>query len=166
MDKLKALANREILELGIVISTPDALAAILKRRPEVADLRHAVDEGSVTWRDLREFVAALFRKFTPAKKFVGDVCLCALAVALETQPSAEAEGFLQELSRIRIRELPMSPRVATIALRNRSHILTRTTTSEFTLAHSFRDRVEEPRVYRVTSQHSLDSREVADLEVA
>lgn len=154
LELLSALGSDDILELGMVVSTPEALAVLLKRRPEVLELRRTLDRGSLTLGQLRHFVANVVQRFEPGKKFVGDVTLCALAVALESHASRFAEDYLRELSCLQLGELPMSPRVARVALRSRARLLSGTTVSRFKLSepkHHPHARVRESTIHRVTS---------------
>lgn len=164
LDILSALGNDDILELGMVVSTPEGLAVLLKRRPEVLDLRRALDRGSITLGQLRHFVATIVRRFEPGKRFVGDVTLCALAVALESHATRFAEDYLRELSRLELGELPMSPRVARVALRSRARLLSGTTVSKFRLSEIKPPadvRAKESTIHRVTSMQFHFSHKLA-----
>ena len=126
LDILNALSSDAILELGMAVSTPEGLATLLKRRPEVLELRRALDQGSITPEHLRQFAASVFQRFEAGKRFYADVTFCALAMAMETYATTFAEEYLRELSGLRIAEMPMSAKVAKIALHARARLLSGT----------------------------------------
>lgn len=153
---LDALTNEDIADLAMVVATPEALATLLKRRHEVIEVRRAFDRGSITSDEVRHFISHTLGRFEAQKKFAGDIILSALAVALETNASEFAEEYLQELSRLKLRELPMSSRVANAALRSRGKVLSSKTTRKFRLAGQepvYGD-VKVAKNYRVTSEQS------------
>jgi hypothetical protein len=51
--------------------------------------------------------------------FPDDVVLAAIAVAVEPLPTPEVERFLEDLARVRLKEIPFAPRVARLALAER-----------------------------------------------
>lgn len=134
MKILEALCQNDLVELSLVTATPRALRDMLKKRKEVLEVAFALKEEALTEDDIKLFVSALLRGFKPLKKFSGDIALSALAVALETIPRSFAESFLKDLSALHIQELPMSPRVALLVLRNRHRFLSGTTYSGFTIS--------------------------------
>jgi hypothetical protein len=121
MRVLDALKNSsELIEIALTISTPEALVNFLKHRTEVFDVRRAVENGAVKFAEIDFFVRSLFGEFEKGKKFLGDIIISALAISLELIPARDAESFLYELAQLRLSELPMSSRVAKIAIHNRN----------------------------------------------
>lgn len=123
MNALGNLQNEEIQTKGFVISTAEALKAFLKYRPEVILLRKAIEAGEVTPTDIKEYVDALLRSFSRGKKFAHEIDLAAISMALETFPGTFAKAYLEDLSRVQIRELALAPRVARLCLARRQKVV-------------------------------------------
>lgn len=133
MSSLDALLNSEFAMLALTVGTPDALASIFRSRPEIEAIRQALSEGALGIEEIREFVSTLVQQFQPNQKFSYDYVLGALAVALENIPGKFADGFLNDLSSLSVREIPLSPRIARIAISERNRQLIQTTSKFFTL---------------------------------
>lgn len=123
MNALGNLQNEEIQTKGFVISTAEALKAFLKYRPEVLSLRKSIEAGEVTPTDIKEYVDELLRSFSTGKKFAHEIDLAAISMALETFPGNFAEEYLEDLSRLKIQELPLAPRVARLCLARRRKVV-------------------------------------------
>jgi hypothetical protein len=102
-----------------VIGTVDALFHYLAARPEVHALRKAISVGSITQAQIDTFTEQLLGRFERGKRFSGDIAFAAIAVALATVPDRQAGAYLRQLASARVLELPMSPRVAALAIGNR-----------------------------------------------
>ena len=95
-----------------LISNSRALHRALRTSKQVEHLRIALGQGELTEKSLRDFVATLLRDLEYGKKFPHDIALAAMAVALETRPTAFAEEFVLDLARLDLAEFPMATRVA------------------------------------------------------
>lgn len=154
MNALRDLQNEDIQTKSSVISTAEALRAFLQYRFEVVSLRKAVEAGEITPTDIKEYVDELLRSFSTGTKFLYEIDLAAISMALETFPGPFAQEFLEDLSRLKIQELPLAPRVARLCLTRRrkvvSGVTVRTTVISiptFNLDQSFRN----PMDFRISS---------------
>ena len=127
MNALRDLQNEDIRTKGSVISTAEALRAFLQYRSEVISLRKAVEGGEITPTDIRDYVDELLRSFSTGIKFAYEIDLAAISMALETFPGPIAEEYLEDLSRLKIRELPLAPRVARLCLTRRRKVVSSVT---------------------------------------
>jgi hypothetical protein len=82
-------------------------------------------------REIEEFVRERLVDLKPKIYFPHEASFCALAVALETLPMPVAEEFLSELAALRIAEMPLSSRVATLCFRSRHELLISNTVKVF-----------------------------------
>jgi hypothetical protein len=94
------------------IATAPALYRMLKKRPEVQQIKNALASGELTEEQLRTFVAEPMQQFRAGESFRDDLALATLAVALEDRPTEFAEEFLRDLGNVQVAEMPMSTRVA------------------------------------------------------
>lgn len=133
MTVLDELNSDDLAETCLAVGTSDALIVILKRRAEVLSVRSAWKSGSLQEADVRDFVSTLSASFIRGRRFPGDVALCGLAVALASLPGDFIYSFLNELGSTHTIELPMSPRVAVMMLRERNRLLTETTAKRYCL---------------------------------
>jgi hypothetical protein len=104
------------------ISTPEALRRFLLRSKEVREIRESLRQGAITEETVREFVSSLMRAFHVGQRFVHEMALAALAVALERRPTDFAEEFLHDLSRLKLAELCLCLRVARVCIQERSSV--------------------------------------------
>ena len=123
MNALRDLQNEDIQTKSSVISTAEALRAFLQYRLEVVSLRRAVEAGEIAPTDIKEYVDELLRSFLTGTKFLYEIDLAAIAMALETYPEPFAEKYLEDLSRLHIQELPLAPRVARLCLTRRRKVV-------------------------------------------
>jgi len=115
MSQLQRLLSHELQEAAFPISTAEGLQAFLRSRPEVVGLRTALACGELTAPEVEEFVRELLRSFAAGRKFSDEIVLAAIAVAVETLPGRFSEEYLGALSTLRIKEMPLAPRVASLS---------------------------------------------------
>lgn len=120
---LDSLLTNEFEDAIFGVASPSALRVVLAKSREVKEIRTAAFCGSLGEDEIERFIDTLLLDFRRGERFRGDLALAALAVVLETVPSSFAEVFLKDLSGLRIREMPMATRVATVALAVRSRRL-------------------------------------------
>lgn len=130
MSILDELQNESLEMASSSISTAEGLRDFLSRRPEVLELRRALAAGGIVIDDLRIFVQHLLRDFRANEKFTGDYVLAAIAAALESFPGAFADEYLSDLASIHIREIPLAPRVARLAMQQRETSVSEATCRE------------------------------------
>lgn len=105
-------------EADYVASTAEALRVLLRRSPEVHEIRKAYDAGAVTAATLRQFVQQLFTA-SSADSMPHEHALAAIAVVLEDRFTDFSEEYLVDLARVRTARLAMASRVARVCLRKR-----------------------------------------------
>lgn len=127
MKALNDLRGEEIQAGGFMISTPKALRTFLQQRPELIDLRRAINSGEVTPDDITAFVEELLLTFCRGEHFADEITLAAVAVAIRNDPRPFAEEYLEDLAKLKITELPLAPRVARICLDRRHETVIRLT---------------------------------------
>ena len=93
----------------------------LAGRPEVAALRSARRSGALSDSQIESFIEAVLKSFRPGEILDADTSLAALAVALCTESNAFVETMLNDLGALRIREMPLSPRIARACLASRAN---------------------------------------------
>src|SRR5262249_32319417 len=118
------LQGEELQANACCYSTAPALRLFLVQRPEVREVSEAVRAGKLSADAVRTFVAALLKDLQRGVHFQHDVTLAALAVVAEEWRSPFADEFLRELAALNLAEMPLGPRVAREALRQRSSLLT------------------------------------------
>jgi hypothetical protein len=101
---------------------PEAMRIALQRTEEYQQFQAALRTDELTDADLQAFVESLMETFRRGQKFPYEVTLSFLAVGLEGLMSPFAQQFLSDLARVRLSELPLSPRVARTCLQYRSLI--------------------------------------------
>lgn len=127
--------NSEFLDRAAFgISTADGLRRFLAHQADVIEVRRGMSSGAITEDDVHRFVRELLSDFRTGRTFSGDLALSALAVALETFPASFAEHFLTDLSGVRAAELPLAPRISTLALRERRNLLPALTIREIEIS--------------------------------
>lgn len=119
MSVLDGLRSESLETASSSISTAEGLRDFLSRRLEVLELRRTLATGGIVIDDVRNFVQHLLQDFRPNEKFAGDYILAAIAVALESFPGAFADEYLSDLASLHIREMPLAPRVARLAVQQR-----------------------------------------------
>jgi hypothetical protein len=117
------------------ISTAEGVRRYLSARREVLALREALITGAITFEDLEEFVRDLVAHFVRGTRSPIDVVLAAIAVAVEPLPLVSFKDFLEDLSRTKIAEMPMAPRVARLSLYWRSNRFAQSTDRDLTIAN-------------------------------
>src|SRR5689334_15494439 len=145
LENLLALQDDPVLG---TISTTEGLRRRLATCPEVTALRAAIESNAVTYEDLDIFVRGLFDEFTRRVKFQGDIVIAAIAIAVEFIPDPRFEEFLEDLGRVHIAEMPLSPRIARIVLTERTRNFAQLTTRELVIANELPEgplREERPR---------------------
>jgi hypothetical protein len=116
---LDRLSSEEFALAAGFLSTPSALRHFLRRTKEVGEIGLALKQGAITDDTLREFVSRLMQDFQRGERFMHQLVLAALAVAVERRPTEFAEEFLHDLARLQVAEMTMAIRVARECLRNR-----------------------------------------------
>jgi len=112
LNVLDALSSEEF-EVGLGPILPArALRRRLLRMPQVRAVSDALSRQTITDDDIGAHVSRLFSDFRAGERFEHDLALAALAVVLESRGTRFAEDFLAKLSRFRLAEMPVSPRVA------------------------------------------------------
>ena len=94
-----------------------ALRAVLLKRTEVRDVKHAIAQGRIPDDRVRAVVNELMRDFRKGHVFPHEIGLCALCLALEDHKTETAEEFLLDLARLDIQEMPISPEFAKTSVR-------------------------------------------------
>jgi hypothetical protein len=120
MDTLDRLRSRSIAELVLLITDPEAIWNALRRRPEIIEIKKQMRTLAIPQSRLRGFVRNLLADFRQGRRFPHEHVLAALAVVLDSVPSAFADEFLRDLSRLKVQEFPISPRIAKVAVRKRN----------------------------------------------
>lgn len=115
---LKHLLSPEF-EASVVASTPRTLRIRLGRTDGVRALRQRYIEGTLTDRDLREFVNETLSKFAGCDAFPHQLALAAIAVILEPYFTEFAAEYLRDLARVRSARFAIASRVARLALDRR-----------------------------------------------
>ena len=155
MSALDDLQRLELQTGGAVISTATALRRFLLQRSEVVNLQTSLGNGSIAPTEVEEFIRGLLATFTPGRKFSGDVTLAAVAVAIRNDPRSFATKYLEDLKSLRIKELPMAPRVASLCLHERRESVIPLTYRERSFSRpaivSFRTNVTPRRVSSTVS---------------
>jgi hypothetical protein len=132
---LIVLDSAEIAQVVFTVATPKAVCSILRTHSHVeAARRHLFENADEARRDIEEFVRERLVDLKPKTYFPHEPAFCALAVALETLPMPAAEDFLSELAALRIAEMPLSSRVATLCLKRRWDLVTANTSAVFKVA--------------------------------
>ena len=146
MTTLDLLAEDSVVDAIAAITSPRSLRNVLTRLPEVAAVRSSLESGSLEEDEIHRWVADKIRDLRRDSRFPHEVAFAALAVAVERIPAAIADDYLEQLSRLAIHEMPLSPRVAKLSLEAR-----RTAVSSNVFATVFiRSELEYSSVARMT----------------
>ncbi len=109
------------LSVGL-LPTPSSLRRLLNRTKEVAEIRESLKQEAITDDTLRRFVSSLLQDFRRGERFVHELALAALAVAVERRPTDFAEEYLHDLARLQLGEISMAIRVARECLKHRIRV--------------------------------------------
>lgn len=120
---LTKLDSQEIHELSISISSPETLHDRLERTEAVKNVRDRINQCSLVFEEIHETVSEWLSNMKRGVRFSHESALSALAVVLETQPGRDAEKFLEDLSGLKIMEIPMASRVAQVSLQRRQNLI-------------------------------------------
>jgi len=123
MKALTALLLDEFTDSFAPISTLQPLHSLLKRAPEVREVYKALQSQEVTIGQLEQFLRDLLADFVPKRRFHGDMALAALAVALTAHGDEFADTYIRRLAALDAQELPLSRRIAKLALAERAKLL-------------------------------------------
>ena len=127
MNALLERLDDDALALAIApLNTVESIQAVLRRAPQVLEVRRAVQDGTLAPTTLREWVESCMQRFTRGERFHHETALCALAVAFETCATPFAQEFLEELATVNVREMPLSPGIAARSAHSRRRLLSRT----------------------------------------
>jgi hypothetical protein len=142
---LEYLRSIDLLQSTLHVATVEALVEVLRADPVLTELRkwlssHAIDPTAVD-----AFVRELLGGIQIGRRSAYDVSLAAMAVMLERRPGPHADTYLKNLSKLNIRELPMSPRVARQCLSFRSSFFTTNTVRKGRLGTGAPPMLQAPR---------------------
>lgn len=110
-------------DFGIVcygVASAEAQRSVLGRREEVLALREAYQSGSLTEREIREFVDELLKGLQRGYHFPYEEVLSAIAVALEPILDAFTDEYINDLAALQIAEMPYATRVARACQKQRN----------------------------------------------
>jgi hypothetical protein len=116
---LESLKSEEFNDAVGFVLPPPALRQQLRAMKEVQRLRTVLESGDLSEETLRDFVSSLMRELRQGERFPHELALAALAVVLESRPTAFAEEFLHGLARLQLAEMVHAPRVAVECLKHR-----------------------------------------------
>lgn len=116
---LESLKTDEFAFRFSFISNPIAVHRTLQRSEDVENLRLALRNGEITEETLRAFSGTLLRELEHGKRFLHELAIAAIAVALETRPTPFAEEYTLDLARLDLAEMPIAIRVARKACQER-----------------------------------------------
>lgn len=107
------------LEDTAMLNTPESFAAFVRSTDVFTSVRGNIESGTLTGSDIRLFVEDLLHGFQVGKTFYGDKLLALIAHVVQSGPEPFAGRYLNELSALECAELPISTRVAKLALDER-----------------------------------------------
>lgn len=107
------------LEDTAMLNTPESFTAFVRSTDVYSSLRRKIQSGTLTGSDIRLFVEDLLLGFQVGKTFYGDKVLALIAHVVQRGPEPFAARYLSELSELECGELPISTRVARLALDER-----------------------------------------------
>lgn len=108
----KLMDSEEWQAHGAFVATAEALYAVLGRSDAVGEVRKSIRSEAIGEGDVRQFVSEILTDLEKGFQFPHETVLAALVVALEPFHMSWAEKFMDDLSELKIREMPMAPRVA------------------------------------------------------
>lgn len=117
------------------ISTAEGFRNHLSRRQEVLALRRALEAGAISFDDVQVFIQGLLAGFVRGGRSHAEVVIAAVVVAIEPLTLPGIDEFLVDLARVKVAEMPMSPRVARLSRRERSARLAQLTQRELVIAN-------------------------------
>lgn len=127
MSALSSLLKDEFLLRVSSVSTGQGLFDFLVASQEVKDLRTEIQQESIGSTEVAEFVRQTLASLKSGQRFSYDAALAALTVALDLSPRDFASTLIDELSALRIREIPLAPRVASLVKARRQRHLAKQT---------------------------------------
>lgn len=101
---------------------PEVMRLALRRMREYTLFQKEYRQGDITSDVLRECVQDLLGDFRRGEKFTFDASLAFLCVALESIFTPFATEFLEDLSKVHLVEMPLSPGVAKVCLEERNKL--------------------------------------------
>lgn len=126
MRVLKGLRSEELVLSAACFSTASALRRFLLASPEIGEVRRALHDKLLDEEAIRSFVSSLMVDFRRGERFVHEIALAGLTVALERYPADFAEKLLRDLATLRLAEMSLCTRVAQECRKYRSSIARRT----------------------------------------
>src|SRR5262245_19605534 len=97
---LDSLKSDEFQAPFLFAPSPSASYRMLQKAPEIARIREALVQGSVSETDIRTFASELMRDLHKGERFPHDGVLAAIAVALEASPTPFADEYLNDLANL------------------------------------------------------------------
>jgi hypothetical protein len=119
----RLLSDGFAVSVGFLLPAP-ALRRALGATEEVRDVIEALTDGALPESSIETFLSSLLGDLRKGERFPHDLALAALAVALEDRPTAFAEGYLRDLSRLRLAEMSVSVGAAQACLHHRRSLVT------------------------------------------
>lgn len=121
---LDELIHSETLnELPLFVGSSTALRSALQSHAVVSQLRADLISGALVHADIDNFVSRAMRNLSVGVRLEEDMALAALAVALEREASDFANEYIEELSRLRLSEMPNSIAVAELCRKSRTSLI-------------------------------------------
>lgn len=112
--------TQEYFDLPLTFySTPPSLYRQLNRCPEVAEIKSAIETGTLPEATVRRFVEDLLGRLRKGERFPYDSAMAALAVVLEDRFTPFAEEYLSTLASLNLAEMSQSISVAKLCLARR-----------------------------------------------
>ena len=133
----------QFLEDCLMLNTTESVASFASSSDAYSKLRSAIESGTLTGPDIEAFVKNLLRDFQPGRVFYGDKLLALVAQVVIRGPQPFSGRYLSELTALDCAELPISPRVAALGLKEHRRLFPETTAKTWSLSNSVRyDRIE------------------------
>ena len=122
MNLLDHLRSREFLDsLGYDVPA-DVMRVVIRGNDAFAQFQNQYRQGEITDAEIEGFVHSLMETFRRGQKFPFDRTLAFLVVALERITTPFVRTFISDLSRIRVAEIQLAPRVAQFAMLDRAEM--------------------------------------------
>lgn len=119
MQALRELLTDEFQVAAHIYSTGESLYTFLSESKHVQAIRAEIASSHLSERGVEDFVRGLMGEFRQGTRFPWESALAAIAVALASVPGDFADKFLADLAELRVAEMPLSPRVAKLAMAQR-----------------------------------------------
>lgn len=122
---LDDIKSDEFIVDALMLSTsPNSFERLIRQNQTAIALGQAIHASPEPIDDeVDDFVQSLLDEFERGRRFKYDVTLATLAAVLDIVPTQFAGDFLNKLDQVQIAEMPLAPRVAQIALRNRAEVI-------------------------------------------